>query len=71
MTCPRCHGCVITQYEETRCLSCGWYDNPPVSVPVFMARHCYDCREPAVEGKARCQKCLDWAMNYRRTQVRA
>lgn len=31
MTCPRCHGFVIEQYGETRCLICGWRDNPPVS----------------------------------------
>jgi len=33
MTCPRCTGFVLTQYEETRCLACGWYDNPPTAVP--------------------------------------
>lgn len=26
--CPRCQGCIVTQYEETRCLSCGWYLQP-------------------------------------------
>ncbi len=26
--CPRCKGLVVTQYDETRCLPCGWYLQP-------------------------------------------
>ena len=26
--CPRCHGFIITQYEETKCLNCAWYLQP-------------------------------------------
>ena len=26
--CPRCQGFVLTQHQETRCLSCGWYLHP-------------------------------------------
>lgn len=26
--CHRCNGLVVTAYEETRCLSCGWYLQP-------------------------------------------
>ena len=26
--CPRCHGFVLTQYDETKCLNCAWYLTP-------------------------------------------
>ena len=26
--CPRCQGLVMTQYDETKCLCCGWYRQP-------------------------------------------
>ena len=26
--CPRCHGLVVTAYDETRCVACGWYLHP-------------------------------------------
>jgi hypothetical protein len=39
MTCPRCHGLVISQYEDTRCLICGWYQHPePVPLKEYPNR---------------------------------
>ena len=26
--CPKCSGFVLTQYDETTCLNCGWRLNP-------------------------------------------
>ncbi len=26
--CPKCSGFIITQYEETTCINCGWRLNP-------------------------------------------
>lgn len=31
MTCPRCHGLIVNEYEEERCLNCGYRtDRVPV-----------------------------------------
>ena len=26
--CPKCAGCIITQYDETNCINCGWVRQP-------------------------------------------
>ena len=38
--CHRCNGLVVTAYEETRCLSCGWYLQPlPLPQKPTMAKY--------------------------------
>lgn len=68
MTCPRCAGLVITQYEDTRCLLCGWYYCPPVLPPIEpnLNRRWEStlCGSPGCPNKARrghedCWKCHD------------
>src|SRR3990172_3242877 len=48
MPCPRCAGLVVTQYEETHCLQCGWYLNDPLPTPYV---------SPRVTGSNACKLC--------------
>lgn len=67
MPCPRCQGFVITQYEETRCLLCGWILNVPVADPIPDIRHeamrwisvlCGTCNvRRAIRGREQCRTC--------------
>lgn len=70
MTCPRCQGCVVTQYDETRCMNCGWMQNEPLSVPArepyWRIGKCLNCRRKAANGKKHCQVCMDYMVQYRK-----
>ena len=69
-TCPRCiGGFVITQHNETRCLNCGWCNQPPNETPPDNHLHrwesvtCSRCHEKqAMKGWEVCQSCRKkWA----------
>lgn len=72
MTCPRCRGLVVTQYEETRCLICGWMKNDPLPEPArepyWRIDKCLNCARKAVTTKKHCQVCLDYMVQYRRSR---
>lgn len=72
MTCPRCTGFVVTQYDETRCLICGWYRNDPppkpAREPYWRIGKCLNCARSAVVGKKYCQVCLDYMVQYHRSR---
>ena len=36
MTCPRCSGFVLSDYEDVRCLICGWRDAVPGAHPLLV-----------------------------------
>ena len=66
MTCPRqgCNGLVLTHYGETRCLNCGFYDNPPHVEPImtnpfrqWKPDRCEMCGLSARRGKNTCLGC--------------
>jgi hypothetical protein len=74
MNCPRCSGLIVTQYDETRCLQCGWYDNPPYAESIRDAYDkicCRNCKRKPVKGKSLCQSCLDYQVDYRKKQALA
>ena len=62
--CPRCRGLVVQQYEETRCLLCGWRLNEPLPVtprdPYMRKEKCIDCLAPREAGYTHCPKCRAW-----------
>ncbi len=74
MICPRCQGFVLMQFEETRCLSCGWYDNPPYQECIrdpYDRIKCRNCANKAVPGKGLCEPCLEYQRTYHRTMKAA
>ncbi len=66
--CPRCTGLTITQYEETRCLLCGWYFNPPLDIPMREAYarkgKCLDCQSSVEAGYVRCAEHRAYQKQY-------
>lgn len=71
MTCPRCASLLITQYDETRCYACGFYDNPPYPESIrdpYDRIKCRNCANKNVPGKTYCQHCLDVMYDYRKAK---
>lgn len=74
MICSRCHGFVLEDGDNTRCLLCGHY---PLNVPYPGMRDAYDrikcrgCKNPNALGKTYCQHCLDVMNDYRKKKARA
>ena len=69
MTCPHCiTGFVITLYDETKCLACGWALNEPypkrVREPYWRIR-CANCQRPPVTGKNYCRICLEKMVQWK------
>jgi hypothetical protein len=64
MRCPRCRGCMHTQYGESWCLNCGyrlvepWPDDPPVTDERWQKVICVRCNTSvAVKHRDRCFLC--------------
>lgn len=53
MTCQRCHGLVVLNHAEVKCLSCGWYHNPQVWFERPRTT-CYDCDRAPLTGEMYC-----------------
>ena len=67
MICPRsgCGGLVLSEYEITRCVSCGWHLNIPEADPIvaddakrWESVLCVSCHEhPVVPNYVQCATC--------------
>lgn len=66
MSCLRCGGFLLGQYDIVRCLNCGYHLNVPVCPPIddtpnenrrWTPDRCEYCGKPAVRGKAACIEC--------------
>lgn len=60
---------LVTQYDETWCLNCGWYHNPPSEIPArepfWRVEKCQNCRRKPLSEKKYCQRCYDYMLRYR------
>ena len=55
MRCHRCAGLVVTQYGETHCMNCGYYENDPLPAPFI---------SPRMMGTNQCSQCSNMRAKY-------
>lgn len=72
MTCARCHGLVVNDYGDVRCMNCGARPcqvlREPEQAPQGRRRGCSNCAEDAVVGHHYCQRHLDYFVERRRSK---
>ena len=65
MSCPRCHGLIVYDGDEARCINCGWRKSEEErEKPMADVTSCTKCSAPHAEGRTLCQKHLDYQKIY-------
>jgi len=82
MTCPKCHGTLITNHGETFCLNCAyrpaWGKPAPPEPPSLVGKHPrkgqkYTCKcgRPKVVWRSACITCANRQFLYQRKRAKA
>jgi hypothetical protein len=58
MTCTKCAGLIVTEYDESRCMNCGFRPSVVLRMPEIFRVKCMYCSSPPVVGRKSCQACI-------------